>query len=102
MGKAKGREWRGSIQFLPPLEMFVIVEEIGPPFSPCAVIYAAVLARLRGFGLAKGTEKGFWGGFFIGGRFGGRGGGLGGRGKRRCTAVGPLEMRLAGGAEPLG
>lgn len=75
--------------------MFIIIEEISPPFSPRAVVYTAVLARLRGFGLAKGTREGFWGGFFMGGRFGGGAGNCG------CLAVWPLVTRLAGGAEPL-
>lgn len=65
---------RESIQFLPPLKMFVVVEEIGPPFSPCAVVYAAVFARLGRFGLAEGAGKRFRGGFFFSWRFGGWGG----------------------------
>ena len=82
--------------------MFIVIEEISPPFSPRPVVYAFVLARLRGIGLAEGTGEGFRGGFFIGGRFWGRGNWLGGRGKCGCAAVWPLETRLAGGAEPLG
>lgn len=109
VGKKERPEGRGgvggvgwlSIQFLPPLKMFIIVEEIIPPFSPCAVIYAAILARLRGFGLTEGTGEGFRGGFFIRGRFGG-GGRLGKGGKCGCAAVWRLETRLAGGAQPLG
>lgn len=83
--------------------MFVVVEEIGPPFSPCAVVYAAIFARLGWFGLAEGAGERFRGGFFIGGRFGGGGGGwLGGRWECVCVALWPLEKRLAGGTEPLG
>lgn len=63
---------RGRIQFLALLEVFVIVEVIGHPFSPCAVVYAAVFAWDGRFGLAKGMGEGFGGGLVIGGRFGGR------------------------------
>lgn len=82
--------------------MFVVVEEIGPSFLPCAEVDAAVLAWLRGFALAKRMGKGFRGGFFIGGRFGGGGGWFGGRGKCGCAAVWPLETRSAGAVIPLG
>lgn len=82
--------------------MFIVIEEIVSPLSPCAVIYTAVFARDRRFELAEGMGKGFWGGFVIGGRFGGGCCWLRGLRKRGCPAVGPLEIRLAGGTEPLG
>ena len=107
-GKQQGGLWgrgRGQIQFLAALEMFIVVEEVGPPFSPCAVIYAAIFAGAGRIGLAEGTGEGFGGGFFIGGRVGGWGGGFwggggggggvfGGGGGRQCgcVAVQSLEM----------
>ena len=83
---------RGQIQLFAALEMFVVVEEIGPPFSPCAVIYAAIFAGDGRIGLAEGTGEGFGGGFFIGGRFAGGGFWLGGRRQCGCVAVQSLEM----------
>lgn len=98
-GKGEGGGGGQALQFFPSLKMFVVVEKIGPPFSPCAVVYAAIFTRLGGFGLPEGAGERFRGGFFIGWRFGGGGGR---RWECGCVALWPLEKRLAGGAEPLG
>lgn len=88
-GGAGKRE--GKIQILAALEMFIVVQEIGSPFTPCAVIYTVVLAGLGGFELAEGMGEGFGGGFFIRGRLGRRFFWLDGLRPCRCMAEGPLE-----------
>lgn len=82
--------------------MFVVVQEIGSPFTPCAVIYTVVLAGFGGFELAEGTREGFGGGFFSRGRWGRRFICLDGSRLRRCTAEWPLRKWVTGGAKPLG
>ena len=79
----------GRVQFLPPLEDFVLVEEIGPPFSPGAVVDAAVLARVGGFGLPERAGERFRPGLVVvsDGRTGGMGGWLGGLRLCGCAAV---------------
>ena len=43
---------RESIQFLSPLKMLVVVEEVIPALAPCTVIYGSILTRFRALDLA--------------------------------------------------
>lgn len=71
--------------------MFIVVEEIGSPFAPCAVIYTVVLAGFGGFELAEGMGEGLGGVFFISGRLGRRLLWLDGSRLCGCMAEWPLE-----------
>jgi len=49
----------GDVQFFPPLEVLVVVEEIIAALAPGAVVYTAVLTWSGGIGLAEGPGEGF-------------------------------------------
>ena len=50
---------RGIIQFLSPLKMLVVVEEVIPALTPCTVIYGSIFTRSRALGLADRSVQRF-------------------------------------------